>query len=74
MTDPHALLAAHVADEHATPDDEPASAVPAQPRTARRARQAAASGHFDCWTPERLRRLRLELGTAHLYDLKEQQR
>lgn len=29
--------------------------------------QIAADGHFRCWTPERLRRLRLELGTAHLY-------
>jgi hypothetical protein len=26
MTDPHVLLAAHVADGHATPDDEPAAA------------------------------------------------
>jgi hypothetical protein len=30
--------------------------------------QVAGSGNFRCWTPERLRRLRLELGTAHLYE------
>ena len=29
MTDPHVLLAAHVADGHATPDYEPAARVPA---------------------------------------------
>jgi hypothetical protein len=31
------------------------------------ASRIAGSGHFQCWTSSRLRRLRLELGTAHLY-------